>query len=134
MIHGSVVEKPNLSIEWRPQFPPVETPPVARRRAPVKSGHEPSTHLGSPGEPLRPSPTQVVLVHGADVSSGPGLFAALDEAEGVAVRVGHRDDARACADVLSLTGQRGAGLLHLGESGANVGDRAYRIGTARPIS
>jgi hypothetical protein len=37
-------------------------------------------------------------------------LAALDEAEGVAVRVGHRGDARPATDVLRFTGERGSGL------------------------
>jgi hypothetical protein len=56
----------------------------------------------------------------------PEVSAALDEAEGVATGVGHPGDAGAAADVLRLTGERGANLLYLGERGVEVGDTDVR--------
>jgi len=51
----------------------------------------------------------------------PISLAALDEAEDVAIRVSHCGDARAAADVLRLTSERGASLLYLDERGFEVG-------------
>jgi hypothetical protein len=45
---------------------------------------------------------------------------ALDEAQGVAVGVGHRGDAGAAADVLGRTGKGSAGRLYLGQRGLEV--------------
>ena len=54
-----------------------------------------------------------------------GSLVALDEAEGGAVLVGHCGDERA-ADVPWLSGERGAGLLDLGECGVEVGNEDVR--------